>query len=372
MPTANVVTTQTGTGFTINVTACNLLTDTTVKDFYVLHNGSLFCNGQTDGCSAYAKSTPTSVQYSGAALAANTTVEVRRFTPRAVLQVINYGNRFSSSTWNSELDRGVRRSEEYDLNGVGPGTIQQIATPSNVPYPTGWSTNIINPPTQAVLYTILSTLAPLSSPTFTGTPVAPTPSTADSSTKLATTNYVQNNLTNYAALSGASFSVNPTAPNNNQYDQSTNLSTASFVQNLYRPCFRYTRGAVTSSNSGNTQLTFGTLDFDTDGTWVSNAYTTPSSAAGHYVFYVTIYVTNNQASIQPIGMSLYINGTAKTTLSYFSIAASGGSAILMGSALVYLNVGDVVTFYGITSSTAWTFGSTASASNVVSGHRLGT
>jgi hypothetical protein len=49
----------------------------------------------------------------------------------------------------------------------------------------------------------------IASPTFTGTPVAPTPSTADSSTKLATTAYVQNNLANYAALNAINVFVGP-------------------------------------------------------------------------------------------------------------------------------------------------------------------
>lgn len=44
--------------------------------------------------------------------------------------------------------------------------------------------------------------APIASPTFTGTPSAPTPSPADNSTKLATTAYVDN------ALSGAGVTFN--------------------------------------------------------------------------------------------------------------------------------------------------------------------
>lgn len=57
--------------------------------------------------------------------------------------------------------------------------------------------------------------APLASPSFTGTPTAPTPATGNNSTLLATTAYVQANLTNYvttgtlasyAQLSGANFS----------------------------------------------------------------------------------------------------------------------------------------------------------------------
>ncbi len=44
-------------------------------------------------------------------------------------------------------------------------------------------------------------LAPLSNPAFTGTPTAPTPSTADNTTKIATTAYVQANLAALAAPS---------------------------------------------------------------------------------------------------------------------------------------------------------------------------
>lgn len=45
----------------------------------------------------------------------------------------------------------------------------------------------------ASLTTSIAGLAPLDSPTFTGTPAAPTPSTTDNSTKIATTAYVQAN-----------------------------------------------------------------------------------------------------------------------------------------------------------------------------------
>jgi hypothetical protein len=47
------------------------------------------------------------------------------------------------------------------------------------------------PTDNANLATALNAKAPLASPTFTGTPAAPTPATTDSSTKIATTAYVQ-------------------------------------------------------------------------------------------------------------------------------------------------------------------------------------
>ena len=233
MPTTNVVTTQTGTGFTIDVTACNLLSDITVKDFYVLHAGTLFCDGQVDGCSAYTKVTGTSVQYGGTALGTNTTVEVRRKTPRSVIQIINYANRFASSLWNSELDRIVRRAEEYDLNGVGAGTQQQNANPDNTAYPTTWATDTVKPPTKQAAYNIISTLAPLASPALTGTPTTTTPVTADSSTKVASTAYVQNNLVNYATLASPTLTGTPVSTTPATTDNSTKIATTAFINNLF-------------------------------------------------------------------------------------------------------------------------------------------
>ncbi|MGZ3158333.1 MAG: hypothetical protein ACXU7H_04550, partial [Burkholderiaceae bacterium] len=52
--------------------------------------------------------------------------------------------------------------------------------------------------------TSLSGYALLNSPTFTGVPLTTTPSTADNSTKIASTAYVQSNLGNYLTTSSAS------------------------------------------------------------------------------------------------------------------------------------------------------------------------
>lgn len=112
--------------------------------------------------------------------------------------------------------------------------------------------------------------APLASPTFTGTPSAPTPTTTDQTTKLATTAfiynvlaaspalsgtptaptattgtsttqiascaYVVNSLANYATLASPTLTGTPTAPTPAQYDNSTKIATTAFVQNLLRAC----------------------------------------------------------------------------------------------------------------------------------------
>lgn len=72
--------------------------------------------------------------------------------------------------------------------------------------------------------------APLASPTFTGTPAAPTPITSDNSTKLATTQYVQANTGLLAPLVSPAFTGTPVAPTPATADSSTKLATTAYVQ----------------------------------------------------------------------------------------------------------------------------------------------
>lgn len=66
-------------------------------------------------------------------------------------------------------------------------------------------------------------LAPINSPAFTGTPTAPTPTTGDNSTNIATTQFVQETVT-------AAF-VNPTATTPSAGDYSTKVATTAYVGN---------------------------------------------------------------------------------------------------------------------------------------------
>lgn len=66
-------------------------------------------------------------------------------------------------------------------------------------------------------------LAPLASPTFTGTPTAPTPSTADNTTKIATTAFVQANI---AALSTPSLTTTDVTEGTRQYFTKDRVNTS--------------------------------------------------------------------------------------------------------------------------------------------------
>jgi hypothetical protein len=78
--------------------------------------------------------------------------------------------------------------------------------------------------------TQLSALAPLASPSFTRTPVAPT---ATNTAQIATTAYVQNQA--YAALASPTLSGTPTAPTPAQGTNSTQIATTAFVKSQQIP-----------------------------------------------------------------------------------------------------------------------------------------
>lgn len=80
----------------------------------------------------------------------------------------------------------------------------------------------------AVKLAVESQLAALESPNFTGIPTAPTPATADSTTKIATTAFV--NAQAYAKLAGPLFTGDPRAPTPATGDNDTSIATTAFVK----------------------------------------------------------------------------------------------------------------------------------------------
>lgn len=80
--------------------------------------------------------------------------------------------------------------------------------------------------TAAIAAGLGSGYAPLASPTFTGTPSAPTATAGDSTTKLATTAFV---ATSFAPLASPTFSGTPLAPTPTAGDNTSKLATTNFV-----------------------------------------------------------------------------------------------------------------------------------------------
>jgi hypothetical protein len=88
--------------------------------------------------------------------------------------------------------------------------------------------------------------APLASPVFTGAPLSTTPVTADNTTKIATTAYVQANLASYALLASPPLTGTPTAPTAAANTATTQLATTAFVDRL-RDVPRVTGGLTRAS-----------------------------------------------------------------------------------------------------------------------------
>jgi len=80
---------------------------------------------------------------------------------------------------------------------------------------------------------LAGTYAPLASPTFTGTPAAPTATTGTNTTQLATTAFVQAQLTStlatYAPLASPALTGTPTAPTATGGTNTTQIATTAFV-----------------------------------------------------------------------------------------------------------------------------------------------
>lgn len=151
MATANVSTVFNGTvPFDVSVTAVNLLTDLSVKDFTIVN----VSNNTVESNTLWTKVTPTLLRYSGGSptLINGNTIEIRRKTPNAVVATVSYASRFSSDLYNQELDRQIRWREEADLNGVGAAAAGLTALPNDDPYSIAWGNDAVSPPTRSTLF----------------------------------------------------------------------------------------------------------------------------------------------------------------------------------------------------------------------------
>lgn len=163
----------------------------------------------------------------------------------------------------------------------------------------------------------------VASPTFTGTPAAPTAAPGTSTTQLATTAFVQGLLAS-PALTGV-----PTAPTATAGTNTTQLATTAFVM-----------AAVTASTGGvssfNTRTGAVTLTLaDVTGTNVLNntpltgVPTAPTAAPATNTTQVatTAFVTAAIAAMPSGGVTSFNSRTGAVTLTSADVSASGGALI---------------------------------------------
>jgi hypothetical protein len=140
----------------------------------------------------------------------------------ALTMAANQGIYFSGPTTAvayslSSFVRGVSGSADAATfrTGIGLGNVD--------------NTSDANKPVSTAQQTALNLKANLASPTFTGSPAAPTPAGGNNSTLIATTAYVQGELTAKAPLASPTFTGDPKAPTPSPGDNDTSIATTAFV-----------------------------------------------------------------------------------------------------------------------------------------------
>lgn len=147
--TQNVITTKSGTGWTVDVTACQLDSDIQLKDFIVFFTTGVNPPVPQNNAN-FTKLTPTSLQYTGTSIASST-VEVRRKTPLAPYRPVNYLSSISSNDYNQEIERISRRAAEYEVSGVG-STGGFDAAVLDTAYGVAWNGDSLNAPSRNAVY----------------------------------------------------------------------------------------------------------------------------------------------------------------------------------------------------------------------------
>lgn len=229
--TQNVNVTKSGTGWTVDVTACNLLSDTTIKDFRVLFDGTL------QGLSDFEKLDPNTIKYNGNSIN-STNVEVRRVTPPDRVQEVQFASKFSSALWEAELNRQSRIGYELELNGALGGNTFTAPSIKDDAFGNGWASDTNNGASRNALYDVLiskvnDSNGNASGLTLSGTDgdnTAPTVALINENDIIATTSFVHslidNDLSNDPTLGdGSTLQITPSTSTIN--DQ---IATTQFVK----------------------------------------------------------------------------------------------------------------------------------------------
>jgi len=312
--TETVSVSRAGTGWTVDVTAAQLDADLSIKDFRVLFAGVVQDNAN------FTKTTAQLITYTG--LDYTGTVEVRRYTPTGVRNLVEYQERFSSLDYNRNLERVARQVGEFRALGLGGGTVLV----NDGAYGALWAGDVSAAPSRASVYQQIEAMlnaqaivdasqtaatnlrAPLASPTFTGIPLAPTAPSEDNSTQIATTAHVKS--LGYATLASPALTGTPTAPTAGSSDNSTQVATTAFVTARNNRHMVY---ATMGVNSGDTNvndwvnLTAGDT-IDTDGIHSNGVITIPYTGYFEFGMQGRVSYSSGYDKMDAVIYALRVNG----------------------------------------------------------------
>jgi microcystin-dependent protein len=165
MPVNNTTTAATGiatgTGWTFDVTSCNLDPSPGVKDFRVVFGTGLTAVIQSNVL--FLKTSGTSIQYIGVSIPAATPVTVIRITPVVrVSELIGYGSRISTLNYENELNRVHRIEHENQarLLSLEQGGGIAGSPVSDNPYDPSWDGSTLTAPSRNAVYDKIEAMFP--------------------------------------------------------------------------------------------------------------------------------------------------------------------------------------------------------------------
>lgn len=282
--TEAVISNESGTGWTLDVTAANLAPDLDEKDFVVAFDGVLVDTSQ------FVKTSQSTVRYDGPATS-GVSVELRRNTSIAPFRLVNYSDVILSGDYSRNLERYSRLfAEQRAFGGAEVGTV----TINDAAYGAGWAGDTINGASRASLYAKIEDViddyeaadtalqaslsaainlrAPLASPNFTGIPTAPTAAAATNNTQIATTQYVTAGIGNAlvsvnadialrAPIDSPTLTGTPTAPTAAASTDTTQIATTAFVQSVVDDAPRRVVRHVFDGSTSEITFNFSDLGF---------------------------------------------------------------------------------------------------------------
>lgn len=130
-----VTSTESGTGWSVDVTACNLDENVALKDFTIRFDEIVQSNAD------FTKASATLLTYSGAALP-STEVSISRDTPNERVQCVTYGDRLQSSVYEAEFNRVHRLINEGEITNNYLKVSPDDTTPGFLEAKTAAGTNI--------------------------------------------------------------------------------------------------------------------------------------------------------------------------------------------------------------------------------------
>lgn len=149
----------------------------------------------------------------------------------------------------------------------------------------------------------LASLAPINSPTFTGTPSRSTnPIAGDRSTQFPTTQWVGNE---FATLNSPTFTGNPAVPLQLTTDRSNKIASTQWTENYFNsrnvlntPLFAARKTNAQALSTGNNTLSFNVESIDSDNAFTPSTATfvVPTGKAGWYEFIATVYLERSSGT----------------------------------------------------------------------------